>query len=421
MDRVLIRHLRIEHVRHLKNIDIPLAASNDDAPRHLMLTGKNGSGKTSVLDAVAGYIDSVCHNQCPSKLQREIDGCEERLEHYRRNPEANKERIRQDESTLQSFRARLQGARHGVDLEFNTDDTDVRAQYEEGSCLFAYFRAKRQFDAAIPRQIEKVTFADRYGIDDSPRDLFVKYLLDLKMTQALAATGGRQEKAREIQRWFDRVRDILRNIYEDPTLTLEFDEETYEFSIREQGRDPYNFNEASDGFSAILDVVVGLMLRMVKRNGRSPDFTMPGIALVDEIENHLHLSLQKRVLPILIDLFPNVQFIVSTHSPFVLSSLSEAVVYDLENRTRAANGLSGNTYESIVEGYFGVDSLSDELRQKFDRYRELAAHNSLSDAEFLEARGLERYLDEIPDYLDLGITTEYLRSKLELNAKVVDE
>lgn len=212
-----------------------------------------------------------------------------------------------------------------------------------------------------------------------------------------------------------------RDIYEDPTLTLEFDEETYEFSIRGQGRDPYNFNEASDGFSAILDVVVGLMLRMVKKNGRSPDFNMPGIALVDEIENHLHLSLQKRVLPILIDLFPNVQFIVSTHSPFVLSSLSEAVVYDLENHARAANGLSGNTYESIVEGYFSVDSLSGELRQKFDRYRELAARNSLSDAEFLEAQGLERYLDEIPDYLDLGITTEYLRSKLELNAKVVDE
>jgi hypothetical protein len=241
------------------------------------------------------------------------------------------------------------------------------------------------------------------------------------MTQALAATGGRPETAEEIQRWFDRVRDILRVIHEDPTLTLEFDEETYEFSICEQGRDPYNFNEASDGFSAILDVVVGLMLRMVRKNGRSPNFNMPGIALVDEIENHLHLSLQKRVLPILVELFPNIQFVVSTHSPFVLSSLGGAVVYDLENHICASRGLSDNTYESIVEGYFGVDALSDELRQKYDRYRELAARDCLSDAEFLEARGLERYLDEIPDFLDFGVTTEYLKSKLELHAKVVDE
>lgn len=419
MDRVLIRNLRIERVRHLQGIDIPLI-DDDGVPRHLILTGKNGSGKTSVLDAMAGYIDSVCHDQCPSELRREIDGCNERLELYRRNPEKNKESIRLDEGNLQSFQSRLQSARHGIDIEFNMDDTDVCAQYKEGSCLFAYFRAKRQFDAVIPQQIEKVAFADQYGVNDSPRDLFVKYLLDLKMTQALAATGGRQRTAEEIQRWFDRVRDILRNIYEDPTLSLEFDEETYEFSICEQGRDPFNFNEASDGFSAILDIVVGLMLRMVKKNGRSPDFNMPGIALVDEIENHLHLSLQKRVLPVLVDLFPNVQFIVSTHSPFVLSSLSKAVVYDLENHAHTAKGLSGNTYESIVEGYFSVDSLSEELRQKYDRYRELASRGSLSDTEFLEARGLEKYLDEIPDYLDFGITTEYLKSKLELNAKVMD-
>lgn len=420
MDRVYIRNLHIEQVRHLGDIDIPLVG-DDDAPRHLILTGKNGSGKTSVLDSMAGFIDSVCCGQCPSEFQRRIDGCAERLEHYRRDPEQNKERIRQDEGNLRSFQSRLKNARHGIDIEFNMDDTDVCAQYGEGGCLFAYFRAKRQFDAEMPKQIEKVVFADRYGIDDTPRNMFVKYLLDLKMTQALAATGGRSETAEEIQRWFDRIRDILRVIHEDPTLTLEFDEETYEFSICEQGRDPYNFNEASDGFSAILDVVVGLMLRMVKKNGRSPNFNMPGIALVDEIENHLHLSLQKRVLPILVELFPNIQFVVSTHSPFVLSSLGGAVVYDLENHICASRGLSDNTYESIVEGYFGVDALSDELRQKYDRYRELAARDSLSDAEFLEARGLERYLDEIPDFLDFGVTTEYLKSKLELHAKVVDE
>ena len=158
---------------------------------------------------------------------------------------------------------------------------------------------------------------------------------------------------------------------------------------------------------------------MVKKNGRATTFDMPGIALVDEVENHLHLSLQKRVLPILTGLFPNIQFIVTTHSPFVLSSLDSAVVYDLESKTLVSGGLAGNTYESIVEGYFNVDALSKELREGFDRYQTLATKECLSDDEFLDARELEFYLNEIPDYLELGLTTEYQRLKLELHGKVL--
>lgn len=420
MERVLIKNIRIDHVRHLHDISISLESDNGDI-RHMIFTGKNGSGKTSVLDAVAGYIDAICVDNCPSKLAQSRDDCLRRLEFYRHDASSHKDDIRQDESNLQYLESSLLDARHGIDLEFNMSDTDVQALYVSGDCIFAHFEARRSFSADIPTHIAKIQFADRYGIHDSPRQHFVRYLLDLKMTQALAATNGRQGRADEIQRWFDRLRDILRDIYEDPTLTLEFDEETYEFTICEQGRAPFGFNEASDGFSSILDVVLGLMLRMVKKYERATTFDMPGIALIDEVENHLHLSLQKRVLPILTGLFPNIQFIVTTHSPFVLSSLDSAVIYDLESQALVEDGLAGNTYESIVEGYFNVDALSVELRRKYDRYLELAARDRLEDDEYPEVCELELYLDEIPDYLAPGIATEYQRAKLELHNKVVDE
>lgn len=418
MNRVFINRIHIDHVRHLRDITIPI--SDDDGPRHLIFTGKNGSGKTSVINALAGYLDSVGKGNCPSEFERERQSCLDRLEYYRKDPVSNKELIRQDQSNLEHWETSLENARHGLDLSFNVEDTDVSEEYKAGNCVFAYFKAQRKFDATVPHQIEKVVFEEQYAIDNSPRELFVKYLLDLKMTQALAASGNKQEQAEEIQKWFDRIRDILREIYEDPALSLSFDENTFRFSIETQGREPFDFNEASDGFSAVLDVIVDLMLRMAKRNGRATNFDMPGIALVDEIENHLHLSLQRRVLPILVGLFPNVQFVVTTHSPFVLSSLGNAVVYDLETNTLVKEGLAGNTYESIVEGYYSVDALSEELRQKYDRYRELAAKDHLGDDEFLEARNLELYLDEVPDYLALGITTEYQRIKLELHNKVVN-
>ena len=57
------------------------------------------------------------------------------------------------------------------------------------------FKTQRVFNAIEPKQIEKVDFKDSYGINETPRNLFIKYLLDLKMTQALASSNGRFEKS----------------------------------------------------------------------------------------------------------------------------------------------------------------------------------------------------------------------------------
>ena len=51
-----IKNIHIKQVRHLKDINIPL--DKEDYP-HLMITGKNGSGKTSLLNAIANYIERV--------------------------------------------------------------------------------------------------------------------------------------------------------------------------------------------------------------------------------------------------------------------------------------------------------------------------------------------------------------------------
>ena len=48
-----------------------------------------------------------------------------------------------------------------------------------------------------------------------------------------------------------------------------------------------------------------------------------GIVLIDEVDKHLHIKLQKEILPVLLNLFPKIQFVVSTHSPFVSMGLAE--------------------------------------------------------------------------------------------------
>ena len=146
-------------------------------------------------------------------------------------------------------------------------------------------------------------------------------------------------------------------------------------------------------------------------------YDLEGIVLIDEVETHLHVELQKKIVPILTELFPNIQFIMTTHSPFVLNSAPNAVVYDLEKHMLVENGLTNLPYEGIVEGYFGADLLSQELREKFEKYRQLVQKSDLTDEDFVKAAELEMYLDEVPDYLALGIATEYSRLKLEFANK----
>ena len=97
--------------------------------------------------------------------------------------------------------------------------------------------------------------------------------------------------------------------------------------------------------------------------------------------------------------------------------MDNAVIYDLENKTLVENGLKNLPYEGIVEGYFEVDKLSEELREKFERYKKLVSKTEVSDEEYAELDKLEFYLDEIPDYLAKDLTAEYSRLKLEFSKR----
>lgn len=60
MEQLFITNLTIEKVRHLKDISIPLS---EERIKHLILTGKNGSGKTSVVEALADYLNNAFTNK----------------------------------------------------------------------------------------------------------------------------------------------------------------------------------------------------------------------------------------------------------------------------------------------------------------------------------------------------------------------
>ena len=414
MVRPFISGIRINHVRHLSGIEIPLSGK-DNEPRHLIITGKNGSGKTSLLDALSKYIDSIAASTKLIDFRRNLKIDKQNLLNARTesNRIATSKRIKDYEDWIAQIE-------NGLELSISPSEDAISKAYKNGNFIIAYYKAYRQFIPELSKQIETVELKDNYTVNEEPRNKFVKYLVSLKATEAFARTKNDIEKADSINQWFINLESILKKIFDDESLKLDFNVDTFSFSIIEKGREPFDFTTLASGFSAVLDIIVDIIMRMEKKTERSFTFDIPGIVLIDEIETHLHLKLQKEILPLLTSLFPNVQFIVSTHSPFILNSLENVIIYDLENRSLVdePNGLSDVPYSGIVEGYFKSDEMSDDLQKKFNRYKELAKKGQLTDSDLDEISKLELYLDEIPDFLALDVTLEYKTIKNDLRARM---
>ena len=413
MKNIFITDIKIENVRHLKNIDISLPK---DKVKHLILTGKNGSGKTSVLDALSHYLNAAATSDRLTRAQQFLQKHEKALEKLQQQKVENAEIIKEENDVI-NYTNELNQIKRGLYVEFNEPVESLYYHFEKGQFVLAYYKAERIFKADIPKHVEKVNLKEKYSIAEEPRQIFIKYLLDLRVTEALARSNGDIPKAESIKSWFIKFEDLLRKIFDDKTLELIFEEDTFKFFIKEKNRELFDFNTLSSGFAAVLDIVLDIIVRMEKATNKSFDFNMPGIVLIDEIETHLHLELQKTILELLTSIFPNIQFIVSTHSPFVLNSLDNVVIYDLENNITVENGLSNVPYGGIVEGYFKADSMSNTLKEKYAKYKKLVVKENLTDEDFEEIAELEMFLNEIPDYLALNITTEYQRLKAEFEKR----
>ncbi|SHJ48689.1 AAA family ATPase [Pseudobutyrivibrio xylanivorans] len=413
MSDIFIKEIQIDEVRNLANISIPISG---EQKKNLIITGKNGTGKTSLLNAISRNLSFLLENGDYTQIEHRIRAYEQQLSVAITNNNSEND-ISRWTNNVENEKRRLLDVKAGVLLRLNNPVNSLKSHFENNEFVVAYYRAKREFKSDIPNHIEKVNLKDRYTLNESPRIEFVKYIVDLKMKEALARTSGKNEVADTIHRWFMEFDNLLKAIFEDDSTALVFDEENFTFSIVQANKQPFGFNVLSDGYAAVLDIVVDIMMRMEKHTNRSFVFDMPGIVFIDEIETHLHIELQRNVMKLLTTFFPNIQFIVTTHSPFIINSVENAVVFDLETRTLAKDGLSNIPYEGIVEGYFGADLLSDELRNKFERYKDLIKKEVISDTDIEEIMNLETYLEEIPDYLGLDISTEYHRLKLEFHTR----
>ena len=93
MKNIFVTNIKIENVRHLKNIEISLP---EDEVKHLIFTGKNGSGKTSLLDALSCYLNAVATSDRLTKAQQFLQQHKNALERLQKQKVENAEVIEEE-------------------------------------------------------------------------------------------------------------------------------------------------------------------------------------------------------------------------------------------------------------------------------------------------------------------------------------
>ena len=400
-----ITSIHINEVRHLKNIEIKL---NSEKRQHLILTGKNGSGKTSVLMAIRSYLSSISQGNF-NHLQNDYPGW---ITMYQKNLENAQTEVQKYEAkkNLSNVITRMALYKQGIDIAFLNGET-VEENYTLGDFVIAFFPADRSSVIQRVHGVEDVKLDQNYSLDAKPSQILLKYMVHLKTQQSYARNEHDESTAAKIDAWFIRFEDAFKVLLCDDSIKLVYDYKNYNFLIKQKGRNPYSFDELSDGYSAIIGIVADLILRMDHNwllKGELSQYDVEGVVLIDELETHLHVELQRKILPFLTEFFPRIQFIITTHSAYILNSISNACIYDLEKQVRFAD-FSSYSADEIAEGYFDVQSYSATMQDKILRYQHLVKQEELSDSEKAERAQLRIELKTANKLLEEDISDEFNR------------
>ncbi len=151
------------------------------------------------------------------------------------------------------------------------------------------------------------------------------YLKETIMSWAIGGEGNKYVVPDpELKKFFDGFQDVLKKVLPPSIGFNELSIRNYEVVLITDSGD-FMLDAVSGGVSAIIDLAWQIF---TFANDEKQFLTV----LIDEIENHLHPEMQRSILPNLISAFPNIQFIVTTHSPLIVGSVKNSNVYAFRHK-----------------------------------------------------------------------------------------
>ncbi|SHE75242.1 Predicted ATP-binding protein involved in virulence [Modicisalibacter ilicicola DSM 19980] len=433
------KQLSLENFRHLAHFETTL----DE--RLTVLVARNGQGKTTVLDALAVLLGSFVGAFDMGK-SRHIERSDAR---YRRQGE-NAEQEQQYPVRIAATLAELEGqtiriARELTGPKNRTTVKDAVPLAEHGKALMqqvrdlepvtlplmSYYGTGRLWRTHKNLKRKAVLSESRtLGYEDCLTSSSNYLQLQEWMGKATLAVLQQKERKLDVpSRLEGQLNAVLRAV--DKVLEAEgwsgihYSLTYEELAMQQQGQGILPVSLLSDGVRTMVSMVADMAWRCAKLNphlNADAAKETPGIVLIDEIDLHLHPAWQQRVIQSLVSTFPKVQFIVTTHSPQVLTTVSRECIrlidtrWDEERQDWArvsiepdfqTRGVSSVETLSRIMGIFPVPDvkearLLDDYRQMIeqgqeesqpaqDLYTQLIAHFGESHPVMIECERLRRF------------------------------
>jgi predicted ATP-binding protein involved in virulence len=224
-------------------------------------------------------------------------------------------------------------------------------------------------------------------IDKTPQDIidFENFSVWFKQTEDLENERRLSDDIKYRHPVLSAVRRSVYSLLGDDYSNLTFKRTIDRMTIKKSGRE-INIELLSDGEKSLLAVVGHLSRKLSEENiNLDNPLEASALVLIDEIELHLHPEWQRMIIPRLTKTFPNCQFIVTTHSPQVLSHVDPECIhildYDGDNvvvkRPESSYGLDSNR---ILEDILGVSKRPQEIQSRMLELFRTINNNDLDSA-----------------------------------------
>jgi len=391
---IKIKEISIKNFRGFENLELEFQ------PDLTVLIGENGAGKTAILDCLAILLtvlqEYIQYRELKKSLKllglsdikqdkfKTSNKIHLLLENKRTNYEFNLDK---------NYEINLNKDTYFLPLKTLVISSIINAlhdkDYSVNLPLSVYYPASNapintiDFKNASDNFATDIFSAYKGALDKTAFD-FVNFFNWYKWQENIERQIGTNKV-------LDAVRDAIYSILSDDhnqfdKLSINWLNNPNGEMVICKGDIPLDINQLSSGEKTLLTLVADLARRLAIANPHRENPLMGnGVVLIDEVDLHLHPRWQRAVVSQLQKTFPNCQFIVTTHSPLVLSNVPHKNVIILENfqAVEITPHTFGRDNNSILYELMGVKQRPDEVQQQLDEVYKLIDDGNLKEAEKL--------------------------------------
>lgn len=410
-----IQSFSLKNIGQFQDLSVSLAPTQDYPSNITVFIGNNGSGKTSLLKSVATaltwFVARLKHDKSngtpipESVILNTANAAAVEIIVYDQNLQQQS----------QAYTWRITKNRTARKAEFTTHLTELNqltdhykqwlGEDDQSSLpLIAFYPVERSvidiplkikekhqflqingYDNALDNAVDFRRFfewfRDREDVENErAKDIIVRMKSDRSDDEFIKAfdeyTSG---SFKDVQ--LEAVRQAIYAFMPD-FKNLQVSRKPRLVMIIDKNDKTLNVEQLSQGEKSLMALVGDMARRLAMMN---PSLENPlhgkGIILIDEIDMHLHPQWQRSIIQRLQTTFPNCQFILTTHSPLVISDTQDILVYDLDGQDiTALPSLYGQDANTVLRDYMGTSYRNTKVAEQIIQAMDAIQNNQLEQA-----------------------------------------